>query len=246
VRIAVIADVHGNRIALEAILRDCDRQQVDVIACLGDVAALGPDPGGCIDLLAQNEIVTIQGNVDAWITHPGHAGSQDRLLREMTDWTRTQLSGEQLSWLSHLPSGASGEVFAGRQYVLSHGSPRSYDDVVAASTPDADLELMFGADHPGTGLDLALGGHTHVQMLRRWGDATLLNPGSVGLPGVGPGVPGLAVNVAPTWGEYAILESDELGGQFEIRFRRVALPMDQMLLAARHMPGFDWWRGRWG
>jgi predicted phosphodiesterase len=245
-RAAIISDIHGNRVALETVLQDCERQKVDVIACLGDVAAIGPDPGGCIDLLARNEIVTIQGNVDAWLTDPDHTGSSDPLLREMTAWTQTQLSAEQLIWLSDLAPGAIGELFPGRKQVLSHGSPRSCDDVVAPNTPDAQLEQMYGAHKSEPGLDLAFGGHTHIPMLRRWGEVTLINPGSVGLPGVGPGAPGLAVNVAPTWGEYAILESDVAGQQFEVRFRRIALPMDKMLLAASHMHGFDWWRSRWG
>lgn len=245
-RIALIADIHGNRIALEAVLRDSEKRQVDFIWCLGDVAVLGPDPGGCIDVLAHHHILTIQGNVDAWLVDESEEGSSVPLLREMTDWARRQLSDEQLAWLSGLSQGANEMLVGGRHFVLSHGSPRSFDDVVAADTPNDDLKLMFASIETQPGLDLVIGGHTHIPLLRRWNDATLINPGSVGLPGVGPGTPGLPVNAAPTWVEYAIVELDEVGQQIVITFRRVALPMDEMIAAAREMPGFSWWRALWG
>ncbi len=50
-RVALISDIHGNRVALETVLAAIERDAPDQIVCLGDVAAMGPDPGGTLDLL---------------------------------------------------------------------------------------------------------------------------------------------------------------------------------------------------
>ena len=59
-----------------------------------------------------------------------------------------------------------------------HGSPRSFSDWIFSTTPDEDVEKMFeGFDAP-----VLVGGHTHLQMLRRFGQSVIVNPGSVGQP----------------------------------------------------------------
>jgi len=63
-RIALLADIHGNSRALQAVLADVDDQGVDAIVCLGDVVGYGPEPGECLDLVAGLCDVLIRGNHD--------------------------------------------------------------------------------------------------------------------------------------------------------------------------------------
>jgi predicted phosphodiesterase len=74
-RIGLISDIHGNTVALDAVLTDMNRYRTDVTVCLGDIAAGGPDPGGAVDRIAELGCVAVQGNTDAgWSTcRPGGA-----------------------------------------------------------------------------------------------------------------------------------------------------------------------------
>lgn len=55
-RIALISDVHGNTVALDAVLADMNQQRPEVVVCLGDIVAGGPDPGGAVDRVAENAL----------------------------------------------------------------------------------------------------------------------------------------------------------------------------------------------
>ncbi|MBI5034251.1 MAG: metallophosphoesterase family protein [Chloroflexi bacterium] len=81
------------------------------------------------------------------------------------------------------------------------------------------------------------GGHTHQQLLRRFRDVTIINPGSVGMP--------MVQDRRPPWSEYAIVDSH--GENFSIEFRRVPLDVRAVVQAARDsgMPEFEMWAGSW-
>ena len=98
---------------------------------------------------------------------------------------------------------------------------------------------MLGDTHAA----ILVGGHTHLQMLRRHGDAHLINVGSAGLPGVGPAA--AQRNRHVRWAEYAIVEVE--GDRLDISLRRTPLDIDQMLAQARAsgMPAVDWWATLW-
>src|SRR5687767_1697052 len=95
-RVALIADIHGNRLALETVLAHMATQEIDQIVCLGDTVVLGPDPVGCLDLVAEHGAVTVMGNTDDWVlrTRPGvvTSVSDSPIVNEHTAWTRSQLS----------------------------------------------------------------------------------------------------------------------------------------------------------
>lgn len=93
---------------------------------------------------------------------------------------------------------------------------------------------------------LVVGGHTHVQLVRRHGRRHIINVGSVGLPGIGPGTPDLPINHDVAWAEYGIL--DVQGNRLGIELRRLPLDLAQILADGRAsgMPQFAWWRALWG
>ena len=123
-----------------------------------------------------------------------------------------------------------------------HGSPRSYDEVIAATTPDVALDAMFGGHGAAT---IIVGGHRHVQLVRRHGARLIINVGSVGLPGIGPGTPDLPTNRGVARAEYGILDLSE--GRTGIELRRLPLDLTRVLADGRasRMAHFDWWRTLW-
>jgi predicted phosphodiesterase len=239
-RIALVADIHGNTFALEHVLREIERESVDRIVCLGDIAVLGPDPDGSITRIREAASHTVLGNVDRWLVNRLRddrlAGPDMDEMRRLAAWSLERISAENLAWLNALPMTATID----ESVLLFHGSPHSCDDVISALTPDDEVRRLI--PH-GTGV--AIGGHIHIQLLRRVGSLLLINPGSVGLPGVGPGTPDLPVNRGVTWADYAMLTIRE--DTRSVDFRRTPLPMPAMLAWARsmEMPGFDWWAQRW-
>lgn len=90
-----------------------------------------------------------------------------------------------------------------------------------------------------------VGGHTHVQMLRRYDQAFLINPGSVGLPGVGPEREDLPRNKMVHWAEYAIITL--ANGHFSIDLCRTPLDVPALLQVgyASGMPDIDSWVRNW-
>ena len=243
-RIGLIADIHGNLVALDAVLADMAGRSIDRVGCLGDVAVLGPDPAGVMRRLREIGCPNVLGNTDAWLLGPDAAepsASDSEVGRELTAWTLAQLDDGAMAWLGTSPSALSIELEAAGTLRCGHGSPRSHEEVISATTPEDDLNVMFA----GQPCDLYAGGHTHIRLLRQVGPRLIINPGSVGLPGVGPGTSGLPVNRDVRWADYAIL--DTTNGVLDVAFRRVPLDMMRMLAGARasQMPHLDWWLGRW-
>jgi predicted phosphodiesterase len=243
-RLGLIADIHGNLVALDTVIAALERDGVDEIVCLGDVAALGPQPGDVIARLRELDCRCVLGNTDAWlILDPPLAAEPATTVpvSDLTDWCAEQLSPTDTAFLRTMPTTIDVSLGDERTLFAFHASPRSLDDVIAATTPTVELQAVLA----GHQADVFAGGHTHVQLLRRHSQAHVVNPGSVGLPGVGPGGPDLPVNERVDWAEYAVIEAS--GGDLSFSFHRVALDVARMLAVATDsgMPHFDWWAGRW-
>jgi predicted phosphodiesterase len=237
-RIGLISDIHGNLFALEAALAELDSVKLDDLICLGDVAALGPEPSAVLARLRGLQCSVVMGNTDAWLLSPPTAVA-DEVDRVLTPWSIAQLSDADLADIRAFQPTIERPLGGERTLLCFHGSPRSYDDVILATTPDDTLDGMLG----DTRATILAGGHTHLQMLRRHGDAHLINVGSVGLPAVGPSA--AQRNRHVRWAEYAIIESD--GERLDISLRRTPLDVDQMVARARAagMPAVDWWATLW-
>jgi putative phosphoesterase len=241
-RIGLISDIHGNLFALEAVLAELDREKLDDLICLGDVAALGPEPGAVFARLHALGCPVVMGNMDEWLLSPPDLDTADELDQALIRWHTAQLTDAERAYIRAFPATLERSLGAERTLLCFHGSPRSYHDVIVPTTPDDALNEMFG----DTRAAILVGGHTHLQMLRRHGDAHLINVGSVGLPGVGPKA--AQRNRHVRWAEYAIVEAD--GERVDISLRRTPLDMDQMMARARASgmptPVIEWWETLWG
>ncbi len=239
-RIGLIADIHGNCIALDAVLAALARDGVDDVICLGDVAALGPQPTEVIARLRALNCPVVMGNTDAWLLDPPSEGGdeRDRPMFALAQWCAAQLTDDDRVYVRAFPPMLERALADEQRLLCFHGSPHSFDDVIIATTPDDDLHRMFN------GCDAAImaGGHTHRAMLRRYGDARVINPGSVGLSGTGAVTP---YNRDVHWAEYAVLET--AAGRHAVTLHRIDLDVAAMLDAARTrgMPEYDYWAAKW-
>lgn len=174
--LAVIADVHGNAWALEAVLRDIARRGVKAIVNLGDNANGPLDPARSVELLRGCGATHVRGNGDRMTGDCGAAA------RGSARFARERLDADALRWLRELPA-----VVRGEDWIAFHATPRSdeeyfLENVAARKTVLASREEITGRLGV-TDASLVLWGHTHISRLVRIGDGRLVvNPGSVGLP----------------------------------------------------------------
>ena len=171
----------------------------------------------------------------------GHAYSNVAFYREKLD--EAGVGPEDLRSLEDLasfPLTLSYELEDGKHLVAYHGSPRSYKEHLAPTTPDHDLQAALA----GHQADIFIGGHTHMQMFRRHRRSLVLNPWSVGLA-FDHAWPFDDTVHNPPWAEYAII--DTLHGGLNVELHRV--PFDvrafiQITLASG-MPHAEWSVGEW-
>jgi diadenosine tetraphosphatase ApaH/serine/threonine PP2A family protein phosphatase len=228
-RFAAIADVHGNYLALEAVLADIRAQGVDEIVNLGDMASGPLDARKTMDALMALDAVHVLGNHDRYLI--------DRPTEKMGSWDRpahAQLDASHLDWLRAVPPTL---VYRDRVF-LCHATPAS-DEVYWLETvsPDGSVgmsppEAIEGAAR-GIAQELMLCGHSHIAREVRIGDGrSIVNPGSVGSPGyrdVHP-FPHLMEAGTPD-ARYAILEFSD--GEWRATFRQVPYDHDTMADLAR-------------
>jgi putative phosphoesterase len=238
VRVGLIADLHGNLPALEAVLAELERDGVDELVCLGDVA-VGPQPAETLERVRGLGCPVVLGNWDAWFVDgfPRLDGELNEKLLAMGAWWAAQLSDDQRDYIRSFQPTREVSLGGGTSLLCFHGSPRSYDDMILATTPDEELEGMLGGAHE----TVLAGGHTHLPLLRRHRGCLFVNPGSVGLPfrhQPGP------IRIA-RWAEYGVVSGE--GGSIAVELRRTAYDLAAFLDLARSsgVPYADWWVGCW-
>ena len=231
---AAIADIHGNRAALEAVLADIAALNIDDVVNLGDHVTGPLEAARTADLLMQHSFPSIRGD-------------QDRILLELRA-TGTSRRGEfkeleprHFGWLAAMPATLRfrDEVF------LCHGAPN--DDAafwLDAPTADGSVQQVpvDVIERGVAGLDasLILCAHTHIPRVVRLGDGRLVvNPGSVGLPGyTGTRPVPYKVETGTPDACYAILRKAPHGWSATIRYE--PYHGSSMALLARRKGLHDW------
>jgi len=215
-RIAVLADIHGNAEALEAVIADLEREAPDEIVNLGDCLSGPLWPERTAQILRGLGWPTVRGNHDR-VVAAGNVPAGNR-----TDhFTANDLSPESLAWLQALPATLD---LDGGAVLLCHGTPTRdnvylTEDIAGDSTRLAAEEDIAGRLGE-TAAGLVCCGHTHIPRLIRLPDCgrTILNPGSVGLPGYSDDTPTPhKVETGSPHARYAILERATQGWRFEMK-----------------------------
>jgi predicted phosphodiesterase len=216
---ALLSDIHGNLIALDAVLADIQAQGgVDSYWVLGDLVALGHDPVGVLErLTALPNVQYVRGNTDRYVV------SGDRPPPTMADviadssrlptlvetagtfaWTQGALTAAGwLDWLKRLPLELRVRLPDGTQFLAVHASPGRDDGAgIAPDMSDAAIQASLEECEAG----LVCVGHTHGPVNRRVGRWHVVNLGSVSNP--------------PTTerrASYVLLQADKMGYQIEHR-----------------------------
>lgn len=224
-RFAAIADVHGNCLALKAVLADIRRAGLDTVVNLGDHLSGPLEAGRTADLLIECNFPSIRGNHDRWLIErrPGDMGASDKAAD-------AQLQARHRRWLSGLPPTM---VFRDEIF-LCHGTPtndttywmeRVTADALVHMKPIEEIEK----EAQDIDASLILCGHTHIPRIVRLRDGRLIvNPGSVGCPGYDDDVPVHHLMQSGTPDAcYAILEKQN--GRWSAGFRY--LPYDNIAMA---------------
>jgi len=181
--VAVLADIHGNLPALEAVLADVAQADPDLLMICGDVAS-GPLPVESLDVLrALPRARFVRGNADRGLVSAFDGATLPRLPGPAFDWCASQLSREHRDFLASFSEPVSVDVDGIGRVLFCHGSPRSDEEMMTAETPDARLrEFLAGVE-----ADLVVCGHTHMPFDRVVDGVRIINPGSVGMPYGDPG-----------------------------------------------------------
>jgi putative phosphoesterase len=185
-RIAVLSDIHGNSIALAAVLKELKREKPDFVLVAGDLVLNGPDPNGAIDALRALEGdggFIVSGNTDIAVADFDYGAAfpqyQDGVPEAVTaaaEWAHDELGDDQLAWLRRLP--AERRIRAGddQLVLVVHASPgsqtRGFDQAL-------DTNVIFERA-AATDARVVCVGHTHMPEVRDLGWKVIVNSGSAG------------------------------------------------------------------
>lgn len=177
-RIAVVSDIHGNLMALDAVMTDLEKQAPDVVWCGGDLGWGGPWASECIARVREAGWTTVKGNTDVWIAGDPQTitDPEDRRLHQELAAIH-DISDDDAAWLTQLPLGytPAGSV------LLVHGTPQSPFE---APMPDAPPSEFAPYEDQA---QVVVFGHVHHAYSRRLAGGTIVvNAGSVGMPQDGP------------------------------------------------------------
>ncbi|AFL51836.1 putative phosphoesterase [Sinorhizobium fredii] len=233
-KIAVISDIHGNDLALEAVLADIGAQGIDEIVNLGDHLSGPLNAARTADILIGRKMPSIRGNHDRYLLmlDPNEMGLSDRAAYD-------ELEPRHKSWLATLP-----ETLVYRDtFFLCHGTPTSDETYWMEALTDNGVVHMAarraietfaeGIDYP-----VILCGHTHIPRAVRLADGRLLvNPGSVGCPGYDDDQPvAHKVETGSPDARYAVMEHDGIDWSVSFRCVRYDHMAMSRLAADRNRP----------
>jgi len=220
-RVAVVSDIHGNLVGLDACLADLQAQGgADVVVAAGDLCLDGPKPKKVLQRLEEVGAKCVRGNTDRYISEDlteAVEGADDAQIK----WTRNDLGERWVSFLRELPFALRiGED--DNQLLIVHANPKSDDEHIWPDADDATLE-RFLADESATAIAF---GHLHLPYARMWRGKLLVNVASAGLPKDGD--PRAC---------YAILT--ERNGGWQVKHRRVEFEVKKVAtqLADCGIPG---------
>jgi len=185
-RLAALSDLHGNATALEAVLKDIDRERPDAVLIAGDLVVNGPEPAMVVDVLRALPAATtlvIQGNTDVAAADFDYGAAYPWMTDDVPDaivaaaeWAHDALGEERVDWLRRLPSERRWRAEDDTLVLVCHASPGSqtagFDKEL---DPNVTLERASRTD-----ARIIVCGHTHQPEIRDLGWKLIVNTGSAG------------------------------------------------------------------
>ncbi|MFT9495972.1 metallophosphoesterase family protein [Anaerosolibacter sp.] len=181
-KLAVISDIHGNIDALEAVLKDIEKNKINIIYCTGDLVGYGPYPNEVIEKIRTRQIPTLQGNYDKSVGEELFACGCDYKDKNTMDlgakslyWSQEHTSEENKRWLRELPKQLWVEA-ENKKVILVHGSTRKNNEYLYENSKELE-EIAIEAN-----FDVLIFGHTHKPFHQTIREVHFVNAGSVGKP----------------------------------------------------------------
>ena len=180
-RVAILADIHGNLPACEAVLQDIARNGADVVVAAGDLALRGAHPRETVELLFDRCQAVLMGNTDCYIAGNYLGGAyreREHWKRDLLARTREQLGPEWTRKLGELPFSVRFSPRRGQDLYVCHANPRNLEESVDPTLDEVALRRFFAH------LDAAACafGHLHFPYRRRFGRMLLADVASAGIP----------------------------------------------------------------
>jgi putative phosphoesterase len=176
-RVAVLGDVHGNVLALEAVLDEVRPEDVDLVVWTGDLS-WGAEPAATLDLVRafDRPSLFVRGNAERTLLELRDGARE--VTSEREQWMLDAHTARDLDFVESFQHGHSVEVDGLGPAYFCHGSPRSDEELLTAETP----EQRVAAATSEISERVLVTGHTHAQYDRVVAGLRALNPGSVGMP----------------------------------------------------------------
>ena len=166
--IAIISDIHGNFVALQAVLAEIDKIGVDDIYCLGDSVGYYSQVNEVLDELRKRNVKSLIGNHD-WYLMADSFCDRSATVTETIDFQKRVVSNENLAWLKGLPI-----HFEYQGLKMVHGGWTNPLDEYLWQVDKSYFDKVGGKYFTS--------GHTHLARIVNWGNKVYCNPGSVGQP----------------------------------------------------------------
>ncbi len=213
-RILLLADIHANWAALQAV-----QEPHDLCLCLGDLVGYGLEPAPVVDWVRQNAQHAVRGNHDHWLAQDVRVTGADglRYLSELTRLlSRDKLALDNWRFLARLPL-TRYLTIEGTRYFLVHATPRDPLNELAPADSDFWARRLQNVD-----ADVICVGHSHQPYVLPVGDKLVINPGSVGMPRDGD-----------PRASYVVIEDRR------VEIKRVTYPIEETIRAIQASPLAD-------
>jgi putative phosphoesterase len=235
-RLVILSDIHGNHLALQKVLDDVRRDGSSFV-CLGDSLWGGPEPLEVLRELRALGCPVVMGNTDEFLIGKGSERVRGH-WKDLGRWCYEKISDEDRTYVGTFKPTITLQLDGGLSLLCYHGSPRSNREGVYSTTSYAKLTRIM----KGHREDILAGGHTHSQMVKKFGRRLVINPGSVGQPFEYKGPK--PARILPQ-AEYAILDAENR--KVDVSLRRVEYSINELRGAVEgsDMPHKDWWLKYW-
>jgi diadenosine tetraphosphatase ApaH/serine/threonine PP2A family protein phosphatase len=179
-RIAIIADIHANIPALEAVVDDLRERDPDEILVGGDLVGRGPQGSRVVETIHDLGWRSIRGNHEDYVLDfRRHDVPDDWLDADewaASRWMADELDDSHAEFIDDLPLSATAD--SAPELRLVHGSPRSYQEGIGEWMGEETMREHLSAIDES----ILVCAHTHRPLVERFGDQMIVNVGSVGLP----------------------------------------------------------------
>lgn len=209
-RIAILADIHGNLPAFEAALEHVHKQKVDQVILAGDIVNGSPDSKACWTLALSLGCPILRGNHERYVAHFGTSNASPLWSMDQfapLQWTVEQLSEQDRQCMEQLPLNL--RLPDAPNLFIVHATERDDHDSIASHTPEQALDAMF----PTAQERYIMRAHNHCGQVHIWKKGFIVTSGSVGLP----------LDGNPT-AQYLLLDQQKSG--WEIQHQSVPYHLD--------------------